>query len=168
MKKSEVFKGLDGRNAPECFAALRTPCYVIDEERLKDNGRILASVAENTGCRILLAQKAFSNYDFYPALATYLAGTEASGLYEARLGTEEMPGKEVHVFCAAYRADEFDELLKYAAETVRKDGEGIRKKRRSADQSGVLYPGRSRDLRSLRPGQPPGRDEGDLEPGNDG
>lgn len=169
MKKSEVFKGLDGRNAPQCFAALRTPCYVIDEERLKDNGRILASVAENTGCRILLAQKAFSNYDFYPALATYLAGTEASGLYEARLGAEEMPGKEVHVFCAAYRADEFDELLKYAdhivfnsvhqPETVRKDGEGIRKKRRSADQSGVLYPGRSRDLRSLRPGQPPGRDE---------
>ncbi len=118
MKKSEVFKGLDGRNAPECFAALRTPCYVIDEERLKDNGRILASVAENTGCRILLAQKAFSNYDFYPALATYLAGTEASGLYEARLGAEEMPGKEVHVFCAAYRADEFDELLKYADHIV--------------------------------------------------
>ena len=118
MKKSEVFKGLDGRNAPECFAALRTPCYVIDEERLKDNGRILASVAENTGCRILLAQKAFANYDFYPALATYLAGTEASGLYEARLGAEEMPGKEVHVFCAAYRADEFDELLKYADHIV--------------------------------------------------
>ncbi len=118
MKKSEVFKGLDGRNAPECFAALRTPCYVIDEERLKDNGRILASVAENTGCRILLAQKAFSNYDFYPVLAPYLAGTEASGLYEARLGAEEMPGKEVHVFCAAYRADEFDELLKYADHIV--------------------------------------------------
>ena len=118
MKKSEVFKGLDGRNAPECFAALRTPCYVIDEERLKDNGRILASVAENTGCRILLAQKAFSNYDFYPVLAPYLAGTEASGLYEARLGAEEMPGKEVHVFCVAYRADEFDELLKYADHIV--------------------------------------------------
>lgn len=118
MKKSEVFKGLDGRNAPECFAALRTPCYVIDEERLKDNGRILASVAENTGCRILLAQKAFSNYAFYPLLAPYLAGTEASGLYEARLGAEEMPGKEVHVFCAAYREDEFTELLKYADHIV--------------------------------------------------
>ena len=118
MEKREVFKGLSGRNAPDCFARLRTPCYVIDEERLKENGRILASVAEHTGCRILLAQKAFSNYAFYPLLAPYLAGTEASGLYEARLGAEEMPGKEVHVFCAAYREDEFTELLKYADHIV--------------------------------------------------
>ena len=94
------------------------PCYVIDEARLEENGRILASVAEHTGCRILLAQKAFSNYAFYPLLAPYLAGTEASGLYEARLGAEEMPGKEVHVFCAAYREDEFTELLKYADHIV--------------------------------------------------
>ena len=136
MKKSEVFKGLDGRNAPECFAALRTPCYVIDEERLKDNGRILASVAENTGCRILLAQKAFSNYDFYPALATYLAGTEASGLYEARLGSEEMPGKEVHVFCAAYRADEFDELLKYADHIVFNSVRQLKQFGKTAKESG--------------------------------
>ena len=118
MERREVFKGLSGRPVPDCFASLRTPCYVIDEERLKDNGRILASVAENTGCRILLAQKAFSNYDFYPLLAPYLAGTEASGLYEARLGAEEMPGKEVHVFCAAYREDEFEELLRYADHIV--------------------------------------------------
>ena len=118
MEKREVFRGLSGRNAPDCFARLRTPCYVIDEERLKENGRILASVAEHTGCRILLAQKAFSNYAFYPLLAPYLAGTEASGLYEARLGAEEMPGKEVHVFCAAYREDEFAELLKYADHIV--------------------------------------------------
>ena len=118
MDRNEVFRGLEGRNAPDCFGALRTPCYVIDEERLAENGRILAAAAENTGCRILLAQKAFSNYGFYPLLAPYLAGTEASGLYEARLGAEEMPGKEVHVFCAAYRADEFGELLKYADHIV--------------------------------------------------
>ena len=118
MEKREVFRGLSGRNVPDCFARLRTPCYVIDEERLEENGRILASVAEHTGCRILLAQKAFANYAFYPLLAPYLAGTEASGLYEARLGAEEMPGKEVHVFCAAYREDEFTELLKYADHIV--------------------------------------------------
>ena len=67
---------------------------------------------------MLLAQKAFSNYDLYPLLAPHLAGTEASGLFEARLGAEEMPGKEVHVFCAAYRADEMDELLRYADHIV--------------------------------------------------
>ena len=136
MNRREVFRGLAGRNAPECFAALRTPCYVIDEERLKDNGRILASVAENTGCRILLAQKAFSNYDFYPVLAPYLAGTEASGLYEARLGAEEMPAKEVHVFCAAYRADEFDELLKYADHIVFNSVRQLKQFGKTAKESG--------------------------------
>ena len=136
MDRKEVFKGLAGRNAPECFVSLRTPCYVVDDERLKDNGRILASVAENTGCRILLAQKAFSNYDFYPALATYLAGTEASGLYEARLGAEEMPGKEVHVFCAAYRADEFDELLKYADHIVFNSVRQLKQFGKTAKESG--------------------------------
>ncbi len=106
------------RKLQQQFANLPTPCYVIDEEKLMKNGEILASVARNTGCKILLAQKAFSNYDFYPVIGTYLAGTEASGLYEARLGAEEMPDGEVHVFCAAYRDDEFEELLQYADHIV--------------------------------------------------
>lgn len=97
---------------------LPTPCYILDEARLIENGRILKGVQDRTGCKILLAQKAFSNFDMYPAIAPYLAGTEASGLYEARLGFEEMPDKECHVFCAAYREDEFQELLKYAGHIV--------------------------------------------------
>ena len=136
MEKKEVFRGLAGRNAPDCFASLRTPCWVIDEERLEENGRILASVAERTGCRILLAQKAFSNYDFYPLLAPYLAGTEASGLYEARLGAEEMPGKEVHVFCAAYREDEFAELLRYADHIVFNSVNQLRQFGKAAKEAG--------------------------------
>ena len=83
----------------DLFGTLPTPSYIIDENVLLHNGEILASVAAHTGCKILLAQKAFSNYDFYPLLSGYLSGTEASGLYEARLGAEEMPDKEVHVFC---------------------------------------------------------------------
>ena len=106
-------------NDPEAlFSALPTPCYVLDEAQLRRNGEILAAVARSTGARILLAQKAFSNYDLYPVLAPYLAGTEASGLYEARLGREEMPQGEVHVFSAAYRAEDFDELLTYADHIV--------------------------------------------------
>ena len=106
-------------NDPEAlFSALPTPCYVLDEAQLRRNGEILASVARHTGAKILLAQKAFSNYDLYPVLAPYLAGTEASGLFEAHLGREEMPQGEVHVFSAAYRAEDFDELLKFADHIV--------------------------------------------------
>ncbi len=112
------FAGLDGQSPQKLFENLPTPCYILDEAMLRRNGGILARVARRTGCRILLAQKAFSNYDLYPVLAPYLDGTEASGLYEARLGAEEMPEKEVHVFCAAYRPEEFDELLRYADHIV--------------------------------------------------
>ena len=112
------FAPLGGKTPEEVFGGLATPCYILDEGQLRRNGEILAGVAKRTGCRFLLAQKAFSNYDCYPVLAPYLAGTEASGLFEARLGWEQLPEKEVHVFCGAYRADEFDELLRYAGHIV--------------------------------------------------
>ena len=111
------FAAIDGAVSPE-FAALPTPCYLLDEAALTCNAEILGNLSRRTGCRVLLAQKAFSNYDLYPLLAPHLAGTEASGLFEARLGAEEMPSKEVHVFCAAYRADEMEELLQYADHIV--------------------------------------------------
>jgi len=114
----EIFSGITSFLKEDGIRELKTPCYLIDENKLEANGRALASVISHTGCRILLAQKAFSNYDFYPLLEKYISGTEASGLFEARLGKEEMPGKEVHVFCAAYRDDEFDELLNYADHIV--------------------------------------------------
>ena len=100
------------------LSALPTPCYLLDEAQLRRNGELLLGVQQRTGCKILLAQKAFSNFDLDPLLAPYLAGTEASGLYESRLGRETLPGKENHVFCAAYRADAFDELLHYADHIV--------------------------------------------------
>ncbi|MDO5336976.1 MAG: carboxynorspermidine decarboxylase [Eubacteriales bacterium] len=90
---------------------LRTPCYVIDEGRLKKNLEILRRVQERTGCRILLAQKAFSCFYEYPLIGQYLSGTTASGLYEARLGKEEM-GLENHVFSPAYKEEDIRELIK--------------------------------------------------------
>ena len=112
------FRGLEGRDPAKLLSAVPTPSYILDEAQLKRNGEILASVAEHTGAKFLLAQKAFSNFNLYPVLASYLAGTEASGLYEARLGAEEMPGKEVHVFCSAYREQDFAQLLQYADHIV--------------------------------------------------
>ncbi len=106
-------------NKPEdLFKDIKTPAYIIDEAGLIYNGKILKKLQDETGCKILLAQKAFSNFNLYPLLSEFLAGTEASGLYEARLGKEEMPNKEVHVFCGAYKDSEFDELLNYADHIV--------------------------------------------------
>ena len=118
VENRPMFTALDGRKPTEVFGEIPTPCYVIEEKKLQENGRILEAVSKRSGSKILLAQKAFSNYDCYPLLAQYLAGTVASGLYEARMGAEEMPGKEVHVFCGAYREAEFQELLRYADHIV--------------------------------------------------
>ena len=88
---------------------LKTPCYVIDEKKLRENLEILAGVQQRTGCKILLAQKAFSCFHEYPLIGKYLKGTTASGLFEARLGREEM-NLENHVFSPAYREEEMDEI----------------------------------------------------------
>lgn len=98
--------------------SLPTPCYVVDEALLKKNLEILKSVQDRTGCKILLAQKAFSMYSAYPLIGNYLAGTTASGLFEARLGREEMPDREVHVYSPAYKKSEFEEIVAVADHIV--------------------------------------------------
>ena len=97
--------------------SLPTPCYVIDEEKLMQNLEILHGVEQRTGAKILLAQKAFSCYHVYPVIGKYLSGTACSGLFEARLGFEEM-GKENHVFSAAYREAEIDEIISYCGHII--------------------------------------------------
>jgi len=89
---------------------LPTPCFVVSEAALKQNLGILSGVSQRTGCKILLAQKAFSMFRVYPLIARYLSGASASGLFEARLAHEEMGG-ENHVFSPAYTDEEMRELV---------------------------------------------------------
>ncbi|MBS6475702.1 MAG: carboxynorspermidine decarboxylase [Clostridiales bacterium] len=96
---------------------LPTPCYVIDEARLEENLRVLRALQEETGCKVLLAQKAFSAFAEYPLIGRYLAGTTASGLYEARLGASEMGG-ETHIFSPAYKDADFDEIASICGHIV--------------------------------------------------
>ena len=51
---------------------LKTPSYVIDEEKLIKNLEILQDIEKDTGCKILLAQKAFSCYHEYPLIKKYI------------------------------------------------------------------------------------------------
>lgn len=96
---------------------LKTPCYLMDHAAFHRNGLILKRVEEETGAKVLLAQKAFACFNLYPTLRNYLAGTAASGLHEARLGAEEFGG-EVHVFSPAYTPEELTDLLKISDHLV--------------------------------------------------
>ncbi len=100
------------------ISTLPTPCYVTDERLLVKNLEVLKYVQDRTGCKILLAQKAFSMYSTYPLISKYLAGTTASGLFEAKLGKEEMPDGETHVYAPAYSEKDFAEIVTVADHIV--------------------------------------------------
>lgn len=94
------------------FDATRTPspCFVVDEVAIEENLKILKRVQDESGAKILMALKAFSMFNLAPLISSYLKGTCASGLHEARLGREEFSG-EVHTFSAAYTESDLKEIL---------------------------------------------------------
>ena len=100
------------------FESAPTASYLVMEDRLRANLSILKQLQDETGARVLLAQKAFSMFYFYPLIAEYLSGTAASGLYEARLAHEHMPERENHVFSPAYRAGDMEEIARIADHVV--------------------------------------------------
>ena len=94
-----------------------TPSYIIDTDLLEKNLKILDGVKKKCGCKILLASKAYANYETFDLIGRYLDGVTSSSLHEARLGYEEM-GKEVHIFSPAYRENEIDEIAGYCGHIV--------------------------------------------------
>jgi len=86
-----------------------SPCYVCDEELLENNLKDLAFIKKEAGVKILLALKGFSMWATFDLVGDYLDGISASGLYEAKLGQEEMK-KEVHTYSPAFTNDTIDEI----------------------------------------------------------
>ena len=94
-----------------------SPCFVIETAKLKQNLALMQQVKAATGLKILFAQKSFASYSVYPLMAAVLDGVCASGLWEARLGSEEFDG-EVHTYSPAYRDDEIEEIFKISHTVV--------------------------------------------------
>ena len=96
------------------YAATPSPCFVLDEARLRANLELLAEVQARSGATILCALKGFALYGSFPLARQYLAGVTASSLAEALLGVEEF-GREVHAYCPAYLPDDFDAIARIAS-----------------------------------------------------
>jgi carboxynorspermidine decarboxylase len=99
--------------APRLPADMRTPTYVLDVAKLKQNLATAARIKREAGVKILLATKAWAMPAAFPLMRDTLDGTTASGEYEARLGREEF-GKEVHVYAPAYGPGEVERLVGFA------------------------------------------------------
>ena len=90
-----------------------SPCHVLHRGLLEQNLRILRSVMDRSGAKVLLALKGFAQFSEAKLVAKYLAGTTSSGLHEALLGREEFGG-EVHAYSPAFKDEEFAHLLRIA------------------------------------------------------
>lgn len=87
-----------------------TPAYVADKAAIKRNLAVATRLKDATGCKLLLATKAFALPALFPLFADALDGTTASGYYEARLGHEHFGG-EVHAYSPAFDEAEIEALL---------------------------------------------------------
>lgn len=99
-----------------------SPCYVLEEEKLEHNLKILDEVQKQSGAKILVALKGFAFWQSFDLVGTCLYGSTASGIYEARLGYETLggreKGKEVCVFSPAYKYQEILDLLPIATHII--------------------------------------------------
>lgn len=94
-----------------------TPSYIVDKQLLQKNLEILTYVKKQTQCKILLAQKGYSQFSLYPFIGEYLDGVTSSSLFEAKLGREYM-NSEVHIYSPAYIPSEFEEIISIADHIV--------------------------------------------------
>ncbi len=96
---------------------LPTPYYLIHEQKLLKNLKIIKYVRDNSGAKCLLALKCFSTWSVFPFMRKYIDGTTCSSLYEARLGREKLGG-EVHAYSVAFSQDEVRKVRQYADKVI--------------------------------------------------
>jgi carboxynorspermidine decarboxylase len=94
-----------------------SPCFVVDQEALERNAKILKHVADQSGAKVLLALKSYAYSDSFKLLKPYLSGVCASSPHEARLGFEKF-GKEVHGYAPAFSEKDLIEFFKYSDHLV--------------------------------------------------
>src|ERR1035438_3446312 len=103
--------------AEEHRASLKTPYYLIDEQRLVKNLEKIARVKERSGAKSVLALKCFSTWSVFDFMKKYMDGTTSSSLYEARLGHEKF-GKEVHAYSVAFSDEDIQALKPFATKII--------------------------------------------------
>lgn len=105
QERIDILKSIPYQDAP-------SPGFIIHTGLLEENCRLLNTIKEATGAKILLAQKGFSCFSTYPILSNYLDGTTSSGLHEALLAKEYF-GKEIHVYSPAFTPSEIQAIAPF-------------------------------------------------------
>ena len=104
---------LEGR----ILETLPSPAWILEEHLLEYNLSILKNIKERTGVRILLALKGYALWHSFPLIRETLDGCCASGLWEAKLASEEF-GKEVHTYAPAFKEEEIPKIARISHHLV--------------------------------------------------
>jgi len=92
------------------FNQVPSPCFVLDENLLKKNLQLIASVKARAGVDIIMAFKGFAMWNAFPLVKKFIGSTTASSLNEARLAFEVF-GTPAHTYSPAYTETDFHGIL---------------------------------------------------------
>jgi carboxynorspermidine decarboxylase len=96
------------------FSKIPSPCYILDEQLLENNLKLIKNVQDSSGVEIILAFKGFAMWGVFPTVKKYINGAAASGLHEARLAFDKL-GVLAHTFSPAFTDKEFSDILQYSS-----------------------------------------------------
>ena len=96
------------------YNKIPSPCFVIDEERFRNNLSLIKHVSDESGAEIIIAFKGFAMWGVFPILKEYINGAAASSVHEARLCFEEI-GVPAHTYSPVFKDNEFESILKYSS-----------------------------------------------------
>ena len=119
------------------------PIYILEERKLRENLRLIQSVAQEAGVEVILAFKAYALWKTFPIFREYITATTASSLAEARLALEEF-GAPAHTFSPAYTDYEVDEIARCSSHIT---FNSLSQYERMADRVVTANPGISIGLR---------------------
>ena len=91
--------------------------YILEEQRLRENLKLISNVAKEADVEIILAFKAYALWRTFPVFREFISATTASSLYEARLGYEEF-GAPTHTFSPGYTDYEIDDIARCSSHLV--------------------------------------------------
>lgn len=91
------------------YTSLPSPCWLLEEQKLIHNLKVIEHIKKESGAKVLLALKGFALWKSFDTIRPYLEGCCASGLHEAKLAHEEFK-KEVHTYSPAFKSEEIEEI----------------------------------------------------------
>lgn len=86
------------------------PYYILYEDKLRENLKLINKVSSESGVEIILAFKAFALWKTFDIFKEYICSTTASSPFEAKLANDYF-GSLAHTYSPAYEENTFNTIL---------------------------------------------------------